>query len=114
MKKNAKQLLDSSLSLCKEDLEQDNGLFSVLVQRKSGTLSVQIPQGDWDKMAEKMMLEFAESGHPIFVQQAHCPEVSSKAKAMENCRYTMQPNWKRLRPFFAQSAQSLRNSRRNV
>ena len=23
-------------------------------------------QGEWDKMAEKMMLEFAESGHPIF------------------------------------------------
>ena len=24
------------------------------------------PQGEWDKMAEKMLLEFAESGHPIF------------------------------------------------
>ena len=33
--------------------------------------------------------------------QAHCPEVDSKAKDMENCRYTMQPIWKRLRLFFA-------------
>ena len=24
------------------------------------------PQGEWDDMAERMMLEFAESGHPIF------------------------------------------------
>ena len=24
------------------------------------------PDGDWDKIAERMMLNFAESGHPIF------------------------------------------------
>ena len=30
------------------------------------TISEDSPQGFWDKMAEKMMLEFAESGHPIF------------------------------------------------
>ena len=24
------------------------------------------PQGEWDRMAEKMMLEFGESGHPVF------------------------------------------------
>ena len=24
------------------------------------------PQGEWDKMAQKMMLEFGESGHPVF------------------------------------------------
>ena len=33
MKKNASQMLDSFLFL-RRDLEQDNGLFSVLVQRK--------------------------------------------------------------------------------
>ena len=49
-----------------KDLEQDNGHFLVLVRRKSGILSVQIVQGEWDRMAEKMMLEFAESGHPVF------------------------------------------------
>ena len=30
------------------------------------TISEDSPQGFGDKMAEKMMLEFAESGHPIF------------------------------------------------
>ena len=24
------------------------------------------PQGEWDKIAEKMMMEFSESGHPHF------------------------------------------------
>ena len=30
------------------------------------SISEDSPQGEWNKMAEKMMLEFAESGHPIF------------------------------------------------
>ena len=33
------------------------------------------------------------------VLQVHCQEVDSEAKAMENCRYTIQPMWKRLRLF---------------
>ena len=32
--------------------------------------------------------------------RAHCPEVDSKAKDMENCLYTMQPIWKRLKHIF--------------
>ena len=43
------------------------------------------PQGAWDNIAEEMVLEFAESGHPISVQRLHCPEVFSRAKDMENC-----------------------------
>ena len=39
--KNAKQMLKSFLSM-QRDLEQDNGHFLVLVQRKSGFLSVKI------------------------------------------------------------------------
>ena len=43
------------------------------------------------------------------VLQVHCPEVDSKAKGMENCRYTIVPIWKRLRLFshncFCKSAQ---------
>ena len=50
-----------------EDLEQDNGHVSVLVQRKKWySISEDSPQSEWDKMAEKMMLTFAESGHPVF------------------------------------------------
>ena len=35
-------------------------------EKKWYSISEDSPQGEWDKMAEKMMLEFAESGHPIF------------------------------------------------
>ena len=54
--------------LCaREDLEKDNGHILVLVLRKSGTLSVKdSPQGISNKIAEKMLLKFAESGCPIF------------------------------------------------
>ena len=53
------------------------------------------PQGIWDSIAEKMLVEFAESGCPISVLRLHCLEVDSKAKAMENCRYTIVSIWKR-------------------
>ena len=35
-------------------------------EKKWYSISEDSPQGEWDKMAEKMMLEFAESGLPIF------------------------------------------------
>ena len=44
-------MLNSSLYL-QEDSEEDNGPIS--------------PQGEWDKMAEKMMVILAESGQPVF------------------------------------------------
>ena len=57
----------SSFLYLQEDSEQDNGHFSVLVQRKSGILSVaDSPQREWDRIAEQMMLTFAESKHPVF------------------------------------------------
>ena len=59
-------------------------------------------QGEWDQMAEKMMVTLAESGHPVFRPTSDCPEVSSKAKAVENCRSTIMPTRKRLQLFFAQ------------
>ena len=34
--------------------------------KKWYSISEDSPQGEWDKMAEKMMLTFAESGHPVF------------------------------------------------
>ena len=37
-----------------------------------------------------MLLEFAESVQ-CSALRAHCPEVDSEAKDMENCRYTLQP-----------------------
>ena len=35
-------------------------------EKKWSSISEDSPQGEWDKMAEKMMLTFAESGHQVF------------------------------------------------
>ena len=35
-------------------------------EKKWCSINADRPQGEWDTMAEKMMLEFAQSGHPIF------------------------------------------------
>ena len=65
-RKNASQMLNSFLSL-QRDSEQDNGHSSGLDQRKSGILSVKtVNKVNGTKIAEKMMLTFAESRHPVF------------------------------------------------
>ena len=43
-----------------------NGHLLDQVLRRSGILSENSPQGAWDNIADQMLLEFAESGHPIF------------------------------------------------
>ena len=49
------------------DLEQDNGHSWDLDQEKKWySISEDSPQGEWDRLAEQMMLTFAESGHPVF------------------------------------------------
>ena len=35
-------------------------------KKKWYSISEDSPQGEWDKMAEKMMITLAESGHPVF------------------------------------------------
>ena len=54
--------------LCtREDLEKDNGHLLVLVLRKSGTSSVKtVHKESGTKIAERMLLEFSDSGCPIF------------------------------------------------
>ena len=64
-RKNANQMLNSFLYLQK-DSEQDNCHSSDLDQRKWCSISEESPQGEWDKMAEKMMVTLAESGHTVF------------------------------------------------
>ena len=44
----------------------DNGLLLDQVLKRSGILPRNSPQGAWDDIAEQMLLEFAESGHPTF------------------------------------------------
>ena len=47
------------------------------------------PQGAWDHIADKMLLEFAESGCPIFRATTPLSRVISKTKDTANCRYIL-------------------------
>ena len=47
--------------------------------KKWYSISVDCPQGEWDRMAEKMMLTFAESGHPVF--RATSPKTRGRLKS---------------------------------
>ena len=42
------------------------------------------PQGEWDRVAELMMLKFGESEHPSSVPRVQCLEERLKAKEAEN------------------------------
>ena len=71
-------------------------------EKKWYSMEEDSPQGIWDHIADKMLLEFAESGCPIF--RATTPLSRGKlkkAKDMENCRFTIVPIRQRLRLFFA-------------
>ena len=59
-------------------------------------------KGEWDRVAEKICKNLAKADIQSPVPRVRCPEVSSKAKAVENYQYTIVPIWKRLKRFFAQ------------
>ena len=59
------------------------------IREKWYCISTDSPQSEWDRMAEKM-LEFGESGHPVF--RATSPLSRGRLK---NCRSTVVPIWKR-------------------
>ena len=44
------------------------------------SISENSPQGEWDKIAEKMMLTFAESGHPVFLATSPLSRGTLKSK----------------------------------
>ena len=82
------------------------------IRKKWYSISEDSPQGEWDSTAELMMLEFAESGHPIFRATSPLSRGVLKSKGCGKIVDTL------LKLFFAQlfckSAQSSRCSRRNV
>ena len=85
-----------------KDLEKDNGHLLVLVPKRNGTVSVRTIHKESGTISRKRCWWNSPKVDVQFsVLRVHCPEVNSKAKDMENCRYTMQPIWKRLRLFFA-------------
>ena len=70
-------------------------------EKKWYFISDDSPQGVWDNMAERMLLELAESECPIFRATSPLSRGRLRSKEhVENCRYTMQPIWKRLKLFF--------------
>ena len=75
----------------------------VLVPKRSACYSMKedSPQEIWDKLAEKMLIEFAESTCPIFRATTLVQRSTPQAKDMVNFRFTLQPFRKRLRLFFA-------------
>ena len=50
-----------------KDFQQDIGHSSDQDQKQSGYSTYkERPGGEWDKVAELMMIKFGESGHPVF------------------------------------------------
>ena len=71
-------------------------------EKKWYSIKEDSPQRIWDNIAERMLLEFAESVCPIF--RATTPFSRGQlrsAKDMENCRFTLLPLRKQLSLFFA-------------
>ena len=103
MNGNANQALSSFLCVQK-DFHQENGYSSDLYQKRSGfSIHEYKPQGEWDRVAELMMIKFGQSGHPVF--RATSPLSSrnaSKAKEVDNYQYTWTLTRERLKLFFAQ------------
>ena len=60
------------------------------------------PQGEWDRIAELMMLKKGETDTQFSVPRVHCPEERLKAKEVENYQYTCALMVKRVQLFFAQ------------
>ena len=76
-------------------------------------------EGEWDRMAEKMMLEFGESGHPVFRATSPLSRGQLKSKGGGKTVDTLLCQFGYNLNFFShtyscKSAQSLRSSRRNV
>ena len=65
MKKNVWQMPKSSPYL-QRSLVLDNGHLLVQVPNQVYSMEENSPQGIWDHIADKMLLDFAESGCPIF------------------------------------------------
>ena len=76
-------MLNSFLSLQK-DSEQDKGHSSGLDQKRSCILSVKtVHKMKWDKVAEQIMLTFAENKHPVFRATSPLSRGTLKSKGGE-------------------------------
>ena len=61
-------------------------------EKKWYSISEDSPQGEWDRVAEQMMVTLAESGHPIFRSTSPLSRGTlQKAKVVENYQYAAVP-----------------------
>ena len=57
----------TSFLFVRKEFHQEDVHSSDLDQKRSGILLLNAkPQGEWDRVAELMMLKFGESRHPVF------------------------------------------------
>ena len=67
-----------------KDSRQDVGHSSDLDQKRSGILLLLTDhKGEWDRVAELMMIRFAESGHPVFRATSPLSRGTLKSKGGE-------------------------------
>ena len=76
------------------------------------------PQGIWDQIAEKMLVEFAESGCPMFRATTPLSRCKLKSKGHGKLSIHSAADQETIETFshncFCKSAQSLRSSRKHV
>ena len=88
-------------------------------EKKWYSVSEDSPQGEWDKIAELMMLTFGESTHPVFRSTSPLSRQVLKSKgggklSIHYCADSATIETVFSHNYFCKSAQSLRSSRRNV
>ena len=76
--------------------------FGLGSEKKWYSIGEDRPQGEWDRVAEQMMLTFAESKHPVFRSTSPLSREVLKSKGGGNCQYSSVPMERRLKLFFAQ------------
>ena len=86
-------------------------------EEKLSSVKEDNPQGIWDHVAEKMLLEFAENGCPIFratTPVSRC-KLKRTRKTVDTFCCTSRNDWDNVsHSCVCQSAQSLRSSRKHV
>ena len=87
-----------------KDIQQDIGHSSDLDQKQSGHSTYnERPQGEWDRVAELMMINFGESGHPVFRATSPLSRGTLKSKRGGTLSFHFcVPMEMRLKLFFAQ------------
>ena len=102
-KMNVWQMPESSECL-RENLVLDNVHLKVQVLKRSGLLRKRIVHKELGIISRKKCCWNSQKADILlFVQRLHYPEVFSRAKDMENCRYTLQMNTQWIQ-FFALSS----------